>query len=76
MHHDLHVFSLSDMGGVIPEDEEEYDDCLTMNQPTNHSEPIDDDIYEELPGLLLNFLFFGVFALYCYLFTSDVDNQL
>ncbi len=46
------------MGGVIPEDEEEYDDCLTMNQPTNHSEPIDDDIYEELPGLLLNFLFF------------------
>uniref|UniRef100_A0A8C2CMD2 Src kinase-associated phosphoprotein 2 n=1 Tax=Cyprinus carpio TaxID=7962 RepID=A0A8C2CMD2_CYPCA len=38
-----------DMGGVIPEDEEEYDDCLPMNQPTNHPAPIDDDIYEELP---------------------------
>uniref|UniRef100_A0A671KYK5 Src kinase associated phosphoprotein 2 n=1 Tax=Sinocyclocheilus anshuiensis TaxID=1608454 RepID=A0A671KYK5_9TELE len=37
------------MGGVIPEDEEEYDDCLPMNQPTNHPAPIDDDIYEELP---------------------------
>lgn len=50
------------MGGVIPEDEEEYDDCLPMNQPTNHPAPIDDDIYEELPGLHLNFLFFGLFV--------------
>ncbi len=54
------------MGGVIPEDEEEYDDCLTMNQPTNHSEPIDDDIYEELPGLL-SISYFLVYCTYCYL---------
>ncbi len=50
MHPVLHVFSLSDMAGIIPEDEEEYDDCVPMKQPTNHSAPIDDDIYEELPG--------------------------
>uniref|UniRef100_A0A672MMU5 Src kinase-associated phosphoprotein 2 n=1 Tax=Sinocyclocheilus grahami TaxID=75366 RepID=A0A672MMU5_SINGR len=42
-------FLIKDMGGVIPEDEEEYDDCLPMNHPTNHPAPIDDDIYEELP---------------------------
>lgn len=61
MHRVLFVFSLSDMGGVIPEDEEEYDDCLTVTQ-SSMPEPIDDDIYEELPGLHLNFLFFGLFV--------------
>uniref|UniRef100_A0A8C2KF63 Src kinase-associated phosphoprotein 2 n=1 Tax=Cyprinus carpio TaxID=7962 RepID=A0A8C2KF63_CYPCA len=41
-------FLIKDMGGVIPEDEEEYDDCLTVTQ-SSMPEPIDDDIYEELP---------------------------
>uniref|UniRef100_A0A671KYQ6 Src kinase-associated phosphoprotein 2 n=1 Tax=Sinocyclocheilus anshuiensis TaxID=1608454 RepID=A0A671KYQ6_9TELE len=41
-------FLIKDMGGVIPEDEEEYDDCLTVTQSSIPA-PIDDDIYEELP---------------------------
>ncbi|RXN33398.1 src kinase-associated phospho 2 [Labeo rohita] len=42
-------FLIKDMGGVIPEDEEEYDDCLPMSKPSMAA-PIDDDIYEELPA--------------------------
>lgn len=48
------------MGGIIPEDEEEYDDCLTVSQSAMPA-IIDDDIYEELPGLHLNFIFVCVF---------------
>lgn len=43
------------MGGIIPEDEEEYDDCITVNTSTMPA-PIDDDIYEELPGLTFIYL--------------------
>eukprot|EP00063_Salmo_salar_P070594 XP_014045429.1 PREDICTED: src kinase-associated phosphoprotein 2-like [Salmo salar] len=42
-------FVLRDMSGVIPldeEDQETYDDIGAVE-----AEPIDDDIYEELPGL-------------------------
>ncbi|XP_051574428.1 src kinase-associated phosphoprotein 2-like isoform X1 [Myxocyprinus asiaticus] len=48
-------FLIKDMDGIIPEDEEEYDDCLAMSSSskTVTSSPmgaaIDDDIYEELP---------------------------
>lgn len=40
------------MEGIIPleEDTETYDDCLPLSAATM-PEPIDDDIYEELPGL-------------------------
>lgn len=52
----VHVFLCVDTSGVIPEDEDEeqemYDDIgPTVPRPTSaDSEPIDDDIYEELPG--------------------------
>ncbi|KAK7147726.1 hypothetical protein R3I94_010295 [Phoxinus phoxinus] len=43
-------FLIKDMGGVIPEDEEEYDDCLSVSHTqSTMPEIIDDDIYEELP---------------------------
>ncbi|TDH11945.1 hypothetical protein EPR50_G00065710 [Perca flavescens] len=46
------VFVLRDMTGIIPEDEEEeqelYDDVGAI-EDTADSEPIDEDIYEELP---------------------------
>ncbi|XP_055065605.1 src kinase-associated phosphoprotein 2 [Misgurnus anguillicaudatus] len=48
-------FLIKDMGGIIPEDEEEYDDCMPASKPTasmpiaSIPAPIDDDIYEELP---------------------------
>lgn len=40
------------MEGIIPleEDQDTYDDCLTLNAETMPA-VIDDDIYEELPGL-------------------------
>lgn len=41
-------FLIKDLGGIIPEDEEEYDDCLSMSQSEVAILP-DDDIYEELP---------------------------
>ncbi|TRY93290.1 hypothetical protein DNTS_010847, partial [Danionella cerebrum] len=41
-------FLIKDMGGVIPEDEEEYDDCLTVTQSSMAVHPVD-EIYEELP---------------------------
>lgn len=42
-----------DMSGIIPEDDEEqemYDDVGTIAQP------IDEDIYEELPGLTMCYI--------------------
>ncbi|XP_077065286.1 src kinase-associated phosphoprotein 2 [Siphateles boraxobius] len=43
-------FLIKDMGGIIPEDEEEYDDCLSVSHSqSTMPEIIDDDIYEELP---------------------------
>ncbi|ROI36333.1 Src kinase-associated phosphoprotein 2 [Anabarilius grahami] len=48
MHNVLYICFYSDMGGIIPEDEEEYDDCLTVSQSAMPA-IIDDDIYEELP---------------------------
>lgn len=44
------------MEGIIPLEEEQdfYDDCLPLNMNVNTAPmpaPIDDDIYEELPGL-------------------------
>ncbi|XP_067305860.1 src kinase-associated phosphoprotein 2 [Pseudorasbora parva] len=41
-------FCIKDISGIIPEDEEEYDDCITVTQPAMPA-IIDDDIYEELP---------------------------
>ncbi|KAA0703035.1 Src kinase-associated phosphoprotein 2 [Triplophysa tibetana] len=41
-------FLIKDMGGIIPEDEEEYDDCGAINSLPMPA-PIDEDIYEELP---------------------------
>uniref|UniRef100_A0A3B4BSF9 Src kinase-associated phosphoprotein 2 n=1 Tax=Pygocentrus nattereri TaxID=42514 RepID=A0A3B4BSF9_PYGNA len=45
-------FVIKDMEGIIPleEEGETYDDCLTLSAATM-PEPIDEDIYEELPGL-------------------------
>ncbi|XP_051577040.1 src kinase-associated phosphoprotein 2-like isoform X2 [Myxocyprinus asiaticus] len=48
-------FLIKDMDGIIPEDEEEYDDCLAMTSSirtvTSSTIPaaIDDEIYEVLP---------------------------
>uniref|UniRef100_A0A672I301 Src kinase-associated phosphoprotein 2 n=1 Tax=Salarias fasciatus TaxID=181472 RepID=A0A672I301_SALFA len=47
-------FVLRDMSGIIPEEEEEgemYDD---VGQIIDSHEPIDEDIYEELPGSITN----------------------
>lgn len=52
------------MGGIIPEDEEEYDDCLSMSQSEVAILP-DDDIYEELPGLCLHFIFVHQITVVC-----------
>ncbi|XP_056619185.1 src kinase-associated phosphoprotein 2 [Triplophysa dalaica] len=41
-------FLIKDMGGIIPEDEEEYDDCGPISSSAVPA-PIDEDIYEELP---------------------------
>lgn len=51
-----HLYSYIDMEGIIPLEEEQdtYDDCLPLNMNLNTASipaPIDDDIYEELPGL-------------------------
>lgn len=51
-----HLHSFIDMEGIIPLEEEQdfYDDCLPLNMNVNTAPmpaPIDDDIYEELPGL-------------------------
>lgn len=47
-----------DMTGIIPEDEDEeqgmYDDVGPI-EDTADSEPIDEDIYEELPGPTMHF---------------------
>lgn len=47
-----HLHSYTDMEGIIPLEEEQdtYDDCLPLNAASMPA-PIDDDIYEELPGL-------------------------
>lgn len=53
MHYELtHLHSYADMEGTIPLEEEQdfYDDCLPFNAASMPA-PIDDDIYEELPGL-------------------------
>lgn len=44
--------SYTDMEGIIPLEEEQdtYDDCVPMSA-ANMPPPIDEDIYEELPGL-------------------------
>lgn len=41
------------MEGIIPLEEEQdtYDDCLPLSS-ASMPEPIDDDIYEELPGVV------------------------
>ena len=41
----------ADMTGIIPEEEDE-DDGETYDDVGQMPEPIDDDIYEELPGYL------------------------
>lgn len=46
------------MGGIIPEDEDEYDDCVSSSMPA----PIDDDIYEELPGLPSIYFSYFIFS--------------
>lgn len=46
------------MSGIIPEDEEEqdmYDDVGAIDS-TSAPEPIDEDLYEELPGLTTHVL--------------------
>uniref|UniRef100_A0A3B4ABC6 Src kinase-associated phosphoprotein 2 n=1 Tax=Periophthalmus magnuspinnatus TaxID=409849 RepID=A0A3B4ABC6_9GOBI len=51
-------FVLKDMTGIIPEEEDEqemYDD-VGHAMDKDAAEPIDDDIYEELPGLTSHFL--------------------
>lgn len=47
------MHSYTDMEGVISLEEEQdtYDDCLPLNT-ASMPEPTDDDIYEELPGLV------------------------
>lgn len=46
------LYLYTDMEGIIPLEEEQdtYDDCLPLTA-ASMPEPIDDDIYEELPGL-------------------------
>lgn len=66
-------FPLSDMGGIIPEDEEEYDDCLTMSQSEVAILP-DDDIYEELPGLCLHFIFVHWITVVCSVANLEKTN--
>lgn len=45
-----------DMTGIIPEDEDEQDmyDDVGAIADTPAPEPIDEDLYEELPGLILS----------------------
>lgn len=47
-----------DMTGIIPEDEDEQDmyDDVGAIVDTPASEPIDEDLYEELPGLTTYFM--------------------
>lgn len=50
------LHSYTDMEGIIPLEEEQdtYDDCVPLSAasiPAPMPAPIDDDIYEELPGL-------------------------
>lgn len=52
----LLAFLLTDMESeIIPEDDEEYDDIVESDNlpPQGSTEPIDDDIYEELPGIFI-----------------------
>lgn len=51
---EAYVSMFVDMSGIIPEDEDEqdmYDDVGAITDAME-AEPIDDDLYEELPGLI------------------------
>lgn len=54
----IHASLFVDMTGIIPEDEDEQDmyDDVGAIADTPAPEPIDEDLYEELPGLIPYFI--------------------
>lgn len=63
----------TDMEGIIPleEDQDTYDDCLPLN-----TEAIDDDIYEELPGLSYSYILkFNIKTNHCHMLSFKLITK-